>query len=408
MDICFYFQVHQPKRLRNYTFFDIGKNHNYEDDTKNREILIKVANKCYLPTNNLLLNLINKYRGAFKVSFSITGVAIEQFKQYCPEVLDSFKRLTDTGCVEMLNETYYHSLSSIFSKDSFIEEIKMHQELIKKEFGQVSTTFRNTELIYNNEIAAIVASLGYTTILAEGAERALGWRSPNFVYSAHGTPQLKLLLRNYQLTDDIAFRFSDRSWSGHPLTSEKFAQWVHSIAGQGNVVNFFMDYETFGEHQWEDTGIFHFLEALPEALLRHPDFCFSTPKEICAKHESVPELDIHEPYSWADTERDLSAWHGNDLQEDSFEAVYALKKPIEKVNCPDLTSVWRGLLTSDHFYYMCTKWHADGDVHKYFNPYDDPYTAYIVFQNAVKDLRITLEDRLGPDFYSIFPQFNAA
>jgi alpha-amylase len=394
MEVCLYFQVHQPKRLRQFTFFDIGHSHDYEDRDKNSEILLKVAHKCYLPTNELLYKLIKQYNGAFKISYSITGVVIEQFKTYCPQVLDSFKKLADTGCVEFLNETYNHTLSSIFSPESFIEEVKQHRHLIKNEFGQEATTFRNTELILNNDIAALVASLGYKTILAEGADHVLGYRSPNFLYTACGTPQLKLLLRNYRLTDDIAFRFSERSWVGYPLTADKFAQWAHDLQGQGDVINLFMDYETFGEHQWEDTGIFAFLNALPAALLRHPEFRFKTPNEITRHYAAVAELDIPNFYSWADSERDLSAWRGNHLQEDALYSIYSLKKLVEKVNDPQIKAVWQSLLTSDHFYYMCIKGNSDGDVHKYFNPYDDPYIAYINFQNVVKDLRIRLKAKI--------------
>jgi alpha-amylase len=395
MDVCFYFQVHQPKRLRHYTFFDIGNTHTYEDDDKNRNILLKVAHKCYLPANELLCKLIKQHQGAFKIAFSITGVLIDQLKAHCPEVLDSFKKLIATGCVEILNETYNHSLSFLFSKKIFIEEVQLHQTLIKNEFGQTATTFRNTELIFNNDIAATVAALGYKTMLAEGADHILGWRSSNYVYTARGTPQLKLLLRNYQLTDDIAFRFSNRSWAAYPLTADKFANWAHALDGQGDVLNLFMDYETFGEHQWEDTGIFAFLNALPEALLRHPNFRFNTPQEVALNYSPVAELDIPHFYSWADSERDLSAWRGNHLQEDALQSIYALRNLIDETSDPELKAVWRTLLTSDHFYYMCTKWNKDGDVHKYFSPYQDPYIAYINFQNVVKDLRLTLLAKRG-------------
>jgi alpha-amylase len=395
MQICLYFQVHQPKRLRHYTYFDIGQSHYYEDHEKNRNILHKVANKCYLPTNKLMLQLIKQYQGDFKIAFSISGVVIEQFKSYYPEVLDSFKELIDTGCVEILNETYSHSLSFLFSEEVYVEEIKNHHKLIKDTFSQTATTFRNTELIFNNEIATTAASLGYKTILAEGADHILGWRSANYVYSAKNISDVKLLLRNYKLTDDISFRFSNRSWEEYPLTADKFAYWVHSLDGNGDVVNFFMDYETFGEHQWEDTGIFAFLEALPAALLRHPNFQFNTPCEISKSINAIAELDVPHFYSWADTERDLSAWRGNHLQEDALQSVYSLKSMIDHVDDCSLRSVWYSLLTSDHFYYMCTKWNIDGDVHKYFSPYQDPYAAYINYQNVVKDLRLCLEARIA-------------
>jgi alpha-amylase len=392
--ICFYFQVHQPKRLRKYSFFDIGHNHYYEDDVKNQEVVLKVANKCYLPTNALLLQLIKKYSGRFKIAYSLTGTVIEQFKRFSPQTLDSFKALVDTGCVDLLNETYNHGLSFLFSKELFQEEIALHRELIQKEFGQQPVVFRNTELIYNNDIGQLIADLGYKAMLAEGADKVLGWRSPNYLYQAHDAPQLKLLLKNYRLSDDIAFRFSNKDWHDYPLTADKFAHWVHSMNGHGDIVNLFMDYETFGEHQWEDTGIFNFLSALPDKIFLHPDFGFCTPSEAAEKLTPVAILDVPEFYSWADTERDLTAWRGNHLQEDALQAVYGLTDMIKKVGDADLKKTWQCFLTSDHFYYMCTKWHADGDVHKYFNPYRSPYEAFINFQNVLKDFTLTLEERL--------------
>lgn len=392
--ICFYFQVHQPKRLRSYTYFDINQHHQYEDDALNGEILRKVAQKCYLPTNQLMLDLIKKHQGQFNIAFSISGTAIEQFKQFSPETLDSFKRLADTGSVEFLNETYYHSLSAIFSETEFLAQVAKHRALIEKEFGQTATTFRNTELIYNNDVARLVEPLGYDTILAEGAEKILGWRSPNFLYQANTPGKIKLLLKNYKLSDDIAFRFSDHAWHEHPLTAEKFSNWVHQTAGNGELINLFMDYETFGEHQWADKGIFDFLAALPEKILAHGDFDFCLPKEAKNKYAAVDTVNVSDYYSWADVERDLSAWMGNHLQDDALRTVYALEQPIKSLNNPQLLHTWQSLLTSDHFYYMCTKWFADGDVHKYFSPYEDPYTAYINFQNIVKDLRLTVEQQL--------------
>lgn len=386
--ICFYFQVHQPYRLRHCSFFNIGNQGDYEDDEKNKSILLKVAHKCYLPANQLLLELIKRHEGRFKIAYSISGVAIEQFKKYSPETLDSFKRLVGTGCVELLNETYYHSLSFLFSPQEFLEQIQLHRDLILKEFGQSPVTFRNTELIYNNDIGKLVASLGYKAMLAEGAEKVLGWRSPNFIYEAHENVGLKLLLRNYPLSDDIAFRFSNVQWKEYPLMAEKFASWVHQIAGNGEIVNLFMDYETFGEHQWEDKGIFKFLEALPHMILAHPDFEFSTPKEIIERYPVRGTLDIPDFYSWADIERDLTAWRGNALQEDALRNIYALEEKVKSAKNPVLLGQWRSLLTSDHFYYMCTKWFSDGDVHKYFSPYEDPYSAYINFQNVMKDLQL--------------------
>ncbi|OGT26127.1 MAG: alpha-amylase [Gammaproteobacteria bacterium RIFCSPLOWO2_02_FULL_42_14] len=388
--VCFYFQVHQPKRLRNYHFFDIGKQHCYEDEELNRDILLKVAKKCYLPTNALMLELIKKHQGRFKIAYSISGTAIEQFKKHSPETLDSFKRLADTGCVEMLNETYYHSLSFLYSQEEFLAQIKMHRELIEREFGQKSISFRNTELIYNNDLGKLAESLGYRVVLAEGAEKVLGWRSANYIYHAEGTKDLKLLLRNYPFSDDIAFRFSNTNWSEHPLTAEKFSSWVHRIAGSGEIINLFIDYETFGEHQWEDKGIFQFLEVLPDKILMHNNFDFCTPCEAIERYPVRGTLNIPELYSWADIERDLTAWCGNKLQEDALKTIYALEKKVKSTGNDTLLKTWQSFLTSDHFYYMCTKWFSDGDVHKYFSPYESPYIAYINFQNAVKDFKLIL------------------
>lgn len=385
VNICMYFQVHQPDRLRKYSYFDVGYSHNYEDDKANKEILLKVANKCYLPTCNLLLHLIDKYKGAFKIAFSLSGIFVEQCRRFSPETLAAFKKLAATGCVEFLNETYYHSLSSLFSPQEFKEQVLLHRAMIKEEFGYTATTFRNTELIFNNNIAKYVEELGYTTILAEGTEKILDWRSPGFVYRPHGCEKLKLLLRNYPLTDDIAFRFSNRGWSEYPLLADKYASWLHSLHGKTDVINLFMDFETFGEHQWEDSGIFAFLEKLPEYVFKHPEYCFATPAEVSNKLDAVAELDVPYPVSWADVERDLTAWYGNDLQKDAMHAAYALEQEVKSLCDPHLLHVWRTLLVSDHFYYMCTKYAADGDVHKYFNPYHSPYDAYINYQNILAD-----------------------
>lgn len=391
--ICFYFQVHQPKRLRKYTYFDIGHSHYYEDDQANREIFQKVATKCYLPACALFLDLINKYKGLFKIAFSISGVFIEQCKRYNPETLEAFKRLVATGQVELLNETYYHSLSFLFSEDEFKEQVAKHRKLIQDEFNYDATTFRNTELIYNNDVAKVVESLGYNAILAEGADKILGWRSPNYLYRPQGCQNLKLLLRNYQLTDDIAFRFSDMNWSEYPVQADKYAQWVHALHGQADIINLFMDFETFGEHQWEATGIFEFLRNLPEYVLRHPEYTFMTPAEAAAKLQPVATLDVHDFMSWADVDRDLTAWRGNDLQEDALQSIYALAKDVYELQDPVILDTWRSLLTSDHFYYMCTKYAADGDVHKYFSPYRNPYEAYINYQNIVSDLILDLAQK---------------
>ncbi len=380
--VCFYFQVHQPYRIRKYSVFDIGKNSDYFDNALNARIMRKVAKKCYLPTNNLMLSLINKHQGKFKIAYSITGTALEQFEKYAPDVLESFRELAKTGHVEFLSETYYHSLAFFYSKDEFKEQLRMHRQKIRELFGQSPKIFRNTELIYNNELAHHIEKLGYKGILAEGADHILGWRSPNYVYKAKTTENLKLLLKNYKLSDDIAFRFSNKGWEEHPLTTEKFVSWVE--AAEGKTINLFMDYETFGEHQWEDTGIFNFLKHLPEELLRR-HIRFRTPSET-AEDIPVSELDIHHPVSWADIERDLSAWLGNKMQNAAIHELYALENSIKKSGDKKLLDSWRKLQTSDHFYYMCTKWFADGDVHKYFNPYDSPYDSYVGFMNILNDI----------------------
>ena len=386
--VCFYFQVHQPWRLKTYRFFNMGNDHNYLDDFTNRSIMQKVARECYLPMNALLLNLIKKYDGALRCSFSITGSAVEQFKAYAPEVLESFKRLAETGCVEFLGETYSHSLSSLYSVEEFKQEVKLHSQMLKEEFGVKPTAFRNTELIYSDDIAKAVEGMGFKTMLAEGARHILGWKSPNFVYTDANDNKLRLLLRNYKLSDDIAFRFSNEGWDQWPLTADKFAQWV--AAENGDVVNLFMDYETFGEHQKSSTGISDFMKALPEALLATGEVEFATASEASKKLQPVAVL--HCPYamSWADEERDVTAWLGNDLQNEAFQKLYSLAPRIKKVKNKDFEYVWHFMQNSDHFYYMATKWFSDGDVHSYFNPYDSAYEAFINYMNVLADFEIEL------------------
>jgi alpha-amylase len=383
--VCLYFQVHQPRRLRHYTVFDIDLHHDYEDEVTNRLILNKVAEKCYLPANRLMLKLIQQYRGDFRISYSITGTVIDQMEMYRMDVIDSFKQLADTGCVEFLNETYDHSLSFLFSRQEFKEQVTLHKKKIKSLFGQTGKTFRHTELIYNNDLAHAVEEMGYQVVLAEGAEKILGWRSPNYVYQPKGCNNLKLLLRNYRLADDIAFRFSNRQWPEYPLMADKYAHWIHHLDKDEAVINLFMDYETFGEHQWNETGIFDFLQTLPGEIIRHPGFRFQTVSEAAGDYVPVSQLDASEFISWADTDRDLSAWLGNGLQQDAIQTLYGMEKKIRNHRDKKLLRNWRMLQTSDHFYYMCTKYFADGDVHKYFNPYDSPYDAYINYMNILDD-----------------------
>jgi alpha-amylase len=383
--VCFYFQVHQPMRLRHYTVFD--EDERYFDESKNAAICRKVANKCYLPANRMLLKLIDKHRGRFRIAYSLTGVLLEQLEMYAPEVLSTFHALAGTGCVEFLAETYYHSLSFLYSRQEFVEQVKKHIAAMESLFDQTPTVFRNTELIYNNELALLVEAMGcFDAVITEGADHILGLRSPNFVYRPKGCRRLKLLLKNYSLSDDVAFRFSNRSWAEWPLTAEKFARWVGAVNGNGNVVNLFMDYETFGEHQWEDTGIFDFMRHLPDEILKHPDNNFKTPSEVVAGYDTSGIVDVPHVISWADTERDLSAWLGNAMQSNALHELYRLERRIKRVNDPRVLSDWRKLQTSDHFYYMCTKYFADGDVHKYFNPYDSPYDSYINFMNVLDQI----------------------
>ncbi|MEN6465994.1 MAG: glycoside hydrolase family 57 protein [Syntrophaceae bacterium] len=391
--VCFCFEVHQPNRLRNYTFFDINQNHHYWDDEKNREILDKVSEKCYLPANRVMLELINRFEGQFRISYSVTGVLLDQLEAYRPDVLESFVDLAKTGCVEFVNETYYHTLAFLFSQREFKEQVILHKKKITSLFGQVPKTFRNTEMIYNNDLARLIESMGYRMVLTEGADQILGWRSPNFVYQPAGSVKLKCLLKNYRLSDDIAFRFSNHDWDEFPLTAEKFAHWVHNIDGSGEVINLFMDYETFGEHQWSETGIFEFLKALPEKVLAHPHFRFQTPAEVEKSYGPVAQLDVPQFISWADVERDLTAWLGNHMQNDAIRTLFGLETKVKRKKDPELLDAWRKLQTSDHFYYMCTKWFADGDVHKYFNPYESPYDGYINFMNVLADFSNLLEER---------------
>ena len=388
VSVCFYFQVHQPLRLRKYSVFEIGRNNNYFDQHNNEAIIKKVTRKCYLPTNKIILDLINKTDGRFKVAYSMTGIVLEQLEKYAPEVIDSFKKLVDTGCVEILDETYHHTLSYLYSKEEFKEQIEMHNKKINQLFHFNPRVFRNTELIYNNDIAGFVEKMGYKGVLAEGAEHILQWRSPNFVYKPKGLKRIRLLLKNYRLSDDIAFRFSEKSWKDFPLTAPKYAHWVSQINGNGNVINLFMDYETFGEHQWEDKGIFEFLKHLPYEILKHKDNDFVTPSEAIKRYEAVAELDFPHYVSWADIERDLSAWLGNKMQQEAIKGIYLLEPCVKLSDNYALIDEWRKLQTSDHFYYMCTKWFNDGDVHKYFNPYDSPYEAFISYMNILNDFRI--------------------
>ena len=393
--VCFYFQVHQPYRVKRYRVFDIGNDPEYfndrgESNLNNKKIIEKVAAKSYIPATKLILDLLKRHPG-MRVAYSFSGIALEQLERYAPEVIDLFKKVIDTGQAEVLGETYYHSLAFFYSPAEFERQVAHHRELMRRLFGVWPRVFRNTELSYRNDLGQWADRNGYSGIVTEGWDPILGWRSPNYVYKPKGATQTRLLLKNYKLSDDIAFRFSSRNWSEWPLTSEKFGQWV--AAADGETINLFMDYETFGEHQWDDTGIFAFLGKLPEELSKNPGITFKTPSEVIASYEPRDEVDIPNILTWADTDRDLTAWVGNPMQKAAIETIYGLEDQILLANDHKLLDDWRKLQTSDHFYYMCTKWFADGDVHAYFSPYESPYDAYIAYMNALSDLKLRLTKR---------------
>ncbi len=415
--VVFYFQVHQPFRLRRYSVFDADPF--YFDDHHNEQVMKKVADKCYRPATKKILDLVRRHEGRFRVSYSITGVALDQFERWAPDVIDLFKELADTGCCEFLAETSHHSLAFLYSREEFRQQVDLHTKRIEELFGQTPRVFRNTELIYNNDLAHFIASMKtdagdprFLGVLCEGVDNLLGYRSPNYAYTPTGiswrsgeTP-FKLLLKNYRLSDDVAFRFSNRDWAEWPLSAEKFAGWVNQINGDGYLCNLFMDYETFGEHQWVDTGIFEFLDALPEKIfdVNPGENHFNTPSEAIKRFEPIGEYDAPNMISWADMERDLSAWLGNSMQSNALYELYKLERPIKErlaeaelagstdlKHAQNLLEDWRKLTTSDHFYYMCTKYFSDGDVHKYFNPYESPYDAYINFMNVLDNVRSRAE-----------------
>ncbi len=389
--VVFYFEVHQPMRLSRFSVFNIGHTEDpyatYFNHELNQKIFEKVARKCYLPTNKLLLDLIRKTDGKFRISYSLTGTFIEYCQMFLPELLDSFKDLVKTGAVDLLDETYYHSLSSLFDDlDEFEAQVKQHRQTIKKIFNYSPKSFRNTETIYDNRIAGKVADMGYEGILTEGSERILGWRSPNFVYKSQYS-NIKVLMRNYKLSDDVGFRFGAKNWSGYPLTADKYARWMSNSFG--DVINLFMDYETFGEHQWEDTGIFEFLKHLPNEVLKYDNLEFATVSEAVEKYQAVGDIDVPWAISWADEDRNVSTWLGNNMQIACFNELKDIGRMIKKQRPKDkeLLNVWRLLQTSDHLYYLSTKGFEDGTVHAYFSPYEVPYDGFINYMNILQDLK---------------------
>lgn len=399
LSVCPYFHVHQPYRVKRYRVFDIGNDSNYFDDDglsdlNNRKIIEKVAEKSYRPMNALLEELLATHP-EFRFALSFSGTVLDQFEAYAPDVLASFQRLVATGRVEVLADTYHHSLAFFYSRPEFERQVAKHAKRVKELFDYSPKVFRNTELSYRNDLAKWCEDNGYKGIMAEGWEPVLGWRSPNYLYRPVGCQNIKVLLKNYKLSDDVAFRFSNQGWSSWPLTTETYADWILAHHGNGETINLFMDYETFGEHQWDDTGIFDFWRHLPEALLKHPDTTFMTPSEVIDTHGAVGEIDVPHILTWADTDRDLTAWVGNDIQKDAIAATYAIENDVMNTRDGELIETWRKLQTSDHFYYMCTKWSEDGDVHAYFSPYESPYDAYIAFMNALSDLQLQVQKVLA-------------
>lgn len=401
--IVLYLHVHQPYRLRSYSIFDSGNSHNYFDEpdfearTNNERILKKVAEKSYLPTNKQLLNLLHVHP-EFKLSLSMTGTLLEQLERWSPETLLTFQELVATGRVEILAETYQHSLAFFYSRFEFEKQVRLHREKVQQLFGVTPKVFRNTELAYNNDLAYWAEEAGYKGILAEGWDPILGWRSPNFVYRPQGTNMIKLLMKNYRLSDDIAFRFGDKNWSEWPLTAEKFTNWLNNTE-HADVINLFMDYETFGEHQWEDSGIFRFLAQLPGEFMKREGNTFMTVSEAIDSFEATDSVDVPQTITWADTERDLTAWLGNRMQQDAWTKLYSLETDVLTTGDRAIIDDWRRLQTSDHAYYMCTKWFHDGDVHAYFSPYESPYDGFIYYTNALRDLELRVMKKLEEGRY---------
>lgn len=388
--IVLYLHVHQPWRVRNYTVFDTANDHNYfhtdQPSLSNQAVLEKVADKSYRPMNALLEKLLHTHP-EFRVSLSITGTFIEQAELWAPDVLESFKRLVQTGRVEIVSETYYHTLAFFYSRDEFERQVRDHTNKIQELFGVTPRVFRNTELAYNDELAKWADGAGYKGILAEGWDPVLGWRSPNYVYRPTGTETIRLLLKNYRLSDDLAFRFSNKAWQQWPLTADTFSEWATAALDDAPLINLFMDYETFGEHQWADTGIFDFFEDFVGKWLARGNTTFYTVSGAIDAHADRGELSMPHTVTWADTERDLTAWLGNSMQHEAMRHIYALEESVIRSGDPQLIHDWRRLQTSDHAYYMCTKWFTDGDVHAYFSPYDSPYDAFLYYMNVLRDMR---------------------
>lgn len=387
--ICFFFEAHQPNRLKPYSFFDIGNDPFYEDDDLNRELLDQACEKCYLPANKLMSELIEEGKGQFRISLSVSGVLLEQLELARPDVLESFQKLHATGGVEIVAETYYHSMNFHRSKKEFAEQVTKQMEKVQEVFGVKPKAFRHTACIYYNELAAFVEGLGFESMLGEAVGHVLGGREANHLYRSPNCKTIKAHLRNGILTDDIAFRFGNHAWPEHPLTAEKFAVWCQNNGGK--MINLFMDYESIGLHQTEDTGIFDFFKAFPGAW-EDLGGRFVTVSEVAQEFEVVGEYDCHEPTSWAHQEKDLSAWKGNAMQEEARRKILTVEELVKSKNDPELLHQWRKMQTAEHFYYMSTKEGVAGKVHERLRPYASPYDAYLFFMNALTDLQIRLEN----------------
>ena len=401
--IVLYLHVHQPWRVRNYDIFDVASKHNYfsesaSPDQDNELIFHKIADKSYKPMNHLLEKLLNDHPD-FKVSLSITGTFIEQAEQFDPGILDSFRRLVDTGRVEILSETYHHSLAFFYDRNEFEAQVERHRQKIREVFGVETRVFRNTELAYNNELAKWADDYGFNGIIAEGWDDVLGWRSPNYVYRPVNTGNIKLLMKNYRLSDDIAFRFSDRGWADWPLTADKYHRWVSTALEDAPLLNLFMDYETFGEHQWAEDGIFEFFEQFVRHWVSRPDQKFYTISEAIEANEPQGEISVTQTVTWADSERDLSAWLGNNLQHEAMKYIYDMTERVLRTGDGQLIDDWRKLQTADHVYYMSTKHADDGSIHSYFSPYSSPYEAFLNYMNAIRDIRWRTDNTLGSGVY---------
>ncbi len=394
--ICFYFQIHQPFRLKNYRFFDIGNDHYYYDDFANDEIITRIAHRSYLPANEMLLEMIRANGKNFKVAFSISGTALEQLEQYVPEFIDSMKELAGTGCVEFLSETYAHSLASLEDVEEFVAQVKAHDEKIYQLFGLKPKVFRNTELIYSDDIASIVASMGFKGAITDGAKHILGWKSPNYLYTASSAPKLKLLLRNSKLSDDISFHFSNTEWPSYPLTADKYLDWIAQLPQEEQLVNLFMNYEAFGELQPQQSGIFEFMKALPRFAVER-DIQFWTPSEVISKLKPVDALVIPTPISWSDEARDTSAWLGNMLQQEAVKKLYSIGERVRLCQDKRVKQDWNDLQASAPCFYLSTKHSSDGSVHSHYSPYDSPYTAFTNYMNVLSDFMIRVEAQYPTD-----------